>query len=143
MPRRKKHGHRTNIYLSPFDMALLGFVQKTTNVTMAEQIREAIPLYVRQHPSFDPERLRAFVEKQYLRTLDEDDAKGSVRLALDAFLQGARPPLPASIPEPTAAVRSSAQEFALDEFTGRAKADDPPSAAEMTFHSTESDFDVK
>ncbi len=92
MPPRTRHRVRTNVYLGPWERALTSYIQNATNVVMSEQLREALPLYVRQHPAYDAARLRRWVLEVYLPKLETDEERAATRLALEEFLRGSTAP---------------------------------------------------
>jgi hypothetical protein len=136
MPPRSHHPFRTNIYLGPFERALLAYIQRAVNLTASEQIREAIPLYVRSHPVFEPGRLRDFVERVYLPQIKRREDCDAVLQGLDLLLRGQVAPSPDAPRAPPAALRPSPAHFDLG------LAPDERSRLHKGFRSKPSDFDI-
>jgi hypothetical protein len=113
MPPASRHPHRTNIYLGPFERALLAYIQRQASLTASEQIREAIPLYVTHHPTFAPGQLREFVERAYLPQLKSHAEREAVLQGLDILLRGQASPAPESPSLPPSTLRPSPTDFEL------------------------------
>ncbi len=62
MPGIKRYRHSLKVSLSDCEVAVLSYLQKVTQTSMAEHVRQAILVYATKHPDFVAEDFRISAE---------------------------------------------------------------------------------
>src|SRR5688572_7000557 len=66
-------------------MAALSYLQQMTGQSLADHVRQAILVYTRQHPSFDPHDFASAAKLDIRSELDDPELRDSFDAQLDAF----------------------------------------------------------
>ncbi len=77
MPGLKRYRHSLKVSLSDCEVAVLSYLQKVTQTSMAEHVRQAIFVYATKHPDFRAQDFRLSAEAH---VVPEVEATGDAEL---------------------------------------------------------------